>query len=344
LISSVSARILAMSVAILVAALLPAPAARSQNAGVEKAPAGLDVPVVLSSVVPSHLNGPTYHILRANTDVGKHAPPLYGSVAQSKTEAAATVKALAGLPKPDFFPADLSFMGGTVLQQIDSLNVYYNCADSSCFGDPEQFQADLAKSRFIHVVDQYVGSKANNRYPLSSMPPVHINGTSTFLTADDIVNLVSSAASSAGTGHIFHIFLPQGVDTCFEGNTACYSPDNPSTFAFCAYHSAANIGGVDVFYTVIPYEGVPECMLPPPNPNGALIDTANSALLHELFETISDPIPGSGWVADGSTFDAGLEMADICQGQYPSYVLVKGRTYQTQLVYSNFRHGCVDAP
>ncbi len=85
-------------------------------------------------------------------------------------------------------------------------------------------------------------------------------------------------------------------------------------------------------------------MLPAPNPNGALIDTANSALLHELFETISDPVPGSGWVADSSLFDAGLEMSDICQGQAPTYVLVKGHTYQTQLVYSNFRHGCVDAP
>jgi len=84
---------------------------------------------------------------------------------------------------------------------------------------------------------------------------------------------------------------------------------------------------------VIPYEGVVECMLPAPNPNGALIDTANSASLHELFETISEPLAGSGWVADSSTLDSGLEMSDICQGQYPSYVLVKGRTYQTPLVY-----------
>jgi hypothetical protein len=82
---------------------------------------------------------------------------------------------------------------------------------------------------------------------------------------------------------------------------------------------------------VIPYEGVPECALTPPNPNSALIDATNSALSHELFETISDPGPGTGWVADSSLFDAGLEMADICQGQEPTYTLVKDRTYQTQL-------------
>jgi hypothetical protein len=124
----------------------------------------------------------------------------------------------------------------------------------------------------------------------------------------------------------------------------CYSPDNPLTFAFCAYHSAMNIGGVDVFYTVIPYEDVSGCMAPKPNPNSALIDSTNSPLSHELFETISDPFPGTGWVADNSSVEAGNEIGDICVGPDLSYVLVKGHTYQTQLEYSNARHGCVVAP
>ena len=334
-----------MIVASLLVALLPTRATLAQTGDFEVTPAGTDVSVVLSGGAISHPSTPIYHILRANTDAGRHTPLLYGPAAPSHSGAAASVTARAKLPKPGFYPVDLSFFGGTVIRQGNLLNVYYNCADSSCFGDPERFQTDLARSRFIHVVDQYVGSKANNRYPLSTTPPVHINGSSTFFSAADIATMVSSAVPSVGAGHIFNVFLPQGVDTCLDpANTVCYSPDNPSTFGFCAYHSATTVSGVDVFYTVIPYEGVPECMLPAPNPNGALIDTANSALLHETFETISDPEPGSGWVADSSSFDAGLEMSDICQGQYPSYVLVKGRTYQTQLVYSNYRHGCVNAP
>ncbi len=318
-------------IALVVATLLPASTVRGQSVGTEAGLTAVEVPVVLSGVMPSRRSGPTYHILRANTEVGKHTPLLYGTVTPSNTDSAASIKALVKLPAPGFYPADLSFFGGAVLLQANSLNVYYNCADSSCFGDPEQFQTDLAKSEFIHVVDQYVGSKKDNRYPLSTTPPVHINGSSTFLTSDDIVSMVTSAVSSAGPGHIFHIFLPQGVDTCFQGNSVCYSPDNLSTFGFCAYHSATTVGGADVFYTVIPYEGVPECALTPPNPNSALIDATNSALSHELFETISDPGPGTGWVADSSLFDAGLEMADICQGQEPTYTLVKDRTYQTQL-------------
>jgi hypothetical protein len=326
-----------------VAALLSAGAARSQTAVVEAASASVDAPMLLSGVAPSHPSSPIYHILRANTEAGRHAA-LTGLVGQSKTEAAASVKPLAGLTKPGFYPADLSFFGGTVLLQGNSLNVYYNCADSSCFGEPERFQTDLAKSKFIHVVDQYIGSKVNNRYPLSTTPPVHINGASTFLTSDNIVSMVTSAVSSARVGHIFHIFLPQGVDTCLDqGNTVCYSPDNLLTFAFCGYHSSVNIGGINVFYTVIPYEDVPECMAPPPNPNGPLIDFTNSVLSHELFETITDPL-GDAWIADSSPSEAGNEIGDICEGSDFSYVLVKGHTYQTQLEYSNARHACVVAP
>jgi hypothetical protein len=337
-------RILAMRVTtFVVAVLLSARAVRAQSADVNAVPTGVDVPVVLSGVALPHPSALIYHILRANTEAGQHAA-LYGLVGQSKTEAAARVKALAGLPKPGFYPADLSFFGGSVLLQANSLNVYYNCADSSCFGKPEQFQTDLAKSKFIHVVDQYVGSKTNNRYPLSTTLPVHLNGTSTSLSYDDIVSLVTSAVSSAAPGHIFHIFLPQGVDTCLDqGNTVCYSPDNPSTFAFCGYHSSVSIGGADVFFTVIPYEDVQGCMAPPPNPNGALVDFTNSVLSHELFETITDPL-GDAWIADSSPSEAGSEIGDICEGSVFSYVLVQGRTYQTQLEYSNARHACVVTP
>jgi hypothetical protein len=346
-------RILALgAVTLMVATLLPAPVVRAQSADAEAVPAAVEVPVVLSGDATSHPSTPTYHILRARTEAGKHAA-LNGPDAQSRTEAAARIN-LAGLARPGFFPADLSFFGGSVLSQGNSLNVYYNCADSSCFGNPEQFQTDLAKSKFIHVVDQYVGSKANNRYPLSTTPPVHINGTSTSLSFNDIVNMVASADvfSGAGPGHIFHIFLPQGVDTCLDpGNTVCYSPDNPSTWVFCAYHADAIINGADVFYTVLPYANVDGCNLAPPNPNSALIDSTNSVLSHELFETISDPL-GDAWLANSSFAEQGNEIGDICTGAGnasgqeidPSYVLVKGRTYQTQLEYSNARHGCVVAP
>jgi hypothetical protein len=342
--------------ALIATALVPGPLARAQSDDSAAAVApSADVPVVISgSATSAPRQGAGYHIFRARTEAGKHAP-LNGPIVPPKT-AGAAVRGVAGLARPGFFPADLTnFSGGTTGTVVsgNSLNVYYNCADSSCFGNPEQFQKDLAVSKFIHVVDAYVGSRANNRYPLSSVAPIHINNASTFLSASDIVNMVNTAASQAGTDHIFHIFLPEGVDTCSDaGNTQCYSPDQLDTFTFCGYHATTNIGGKDVLYTVLPFNNVEGCMLAPPNPNDALIDSTNSVLSHELFEVITDPSPGTAWVANNSLAEEGNEIGDICEGAgnasfqeiVTPFVLIKGKTYQTQLEYSNAHHGCVLTP
>jgi hypothetical protein len=99
------------------------------------------------------------------------------------------------------------------------------------------------------------------------------------------------------------------------------------------------------------------CVLSPPPggyPNGELADSTNSTLSHELFETITDPFGGLGqaaWIGNSSAREDGQEIGDECQGAFdnfgevvPTYILVRGRTYQTQLEYSNARHGCVAAP
>jgi hypothetical protein len=173
----------------------------------------VEVPFVLSGDVGLVPSSPVYHIFRANTEAGKHAA-LNGIVGQSRTQAAAKIKSLAALAKPGFFPADLTYVNGLVVESGNQANIYYNCANQSCFGDPEGFLTDLAVSKFIHVVDQYIGSKKNNRYPLSLTSTVLLSGGTGTLDSTDIVNMVHSAAVQVGTGHIFHIFLPQGVDVC----------------------------------------------------------------------------------------------------------------------------------
>lgn len=42
------------------------------------------------------------------------------------------------------------------------------CTIASCWGDPEGFLNDLGKSDFIHVVDQYTGSTADDRYTVAN--------------------------------------------------------------------------------------------------------------------------------------------------------------------------------
>jgi hypothetical protein len=327
-------------------ALLPSPAARAQYAS----PSDDDVPFVMTGSLKVTSSSHRYHIIRARTEAGRHAA-VTGPASPSNIRPAISVAPAASLPKPGFFPADLTNFGGGVIVQSDQVNIYYNCADSSCFGNPEQFQKDLAASKFIHILDQYVGSKKNNRYPLSKVPPQLLTG-STSLDFDGLGNLIHEAAiqPQIGTGHIFNVFLPQGVDYC-EDTGFCYSPDDTSSFTFCSSHGFYDYDDLPntIFYNVIPYQNVPECVVPAPNPNGPLADSTNSALLSEFFSTVTDPnveFP-SGWVADNSQLDAGNEISDLCttpQFTEPSLVLVKPRSYQLGLEYSNFRHACLSTP
>ena len=204
-------RLLLLGVAaLIVTAMLGSPAVRAQGGDREVAFADAEVPFQLSDDAASVPDSLGYHILPANTEAGKNAL-LNGPVGQVKTQASASVKPLAGLAQPGFFPADLSYFGGLWVKSGSSANIYYNCANQSCWGNPEGFLTDLAASKFIHVVDQYIGSKANNRYPLSLASTVHLSGGSSSLTSTDIESMVHQAVVQVGAGHIFHLFLPQGV-------------------------------------------------------------------------------------------------------------------------------------
>jgi hypothetical protein len=354
-------------VGFVVAALIPTKAAWAQlnlqaevgeSSSADPSPS-VPLQVVGEAAVTSE--PPTYHIMPARTEAGSHAP-LEGPIGHARAKGATTkTKSFAGLPSPGFFPADLSDFGGPKIGAGDSVDIYYNCPtnDKQCWGDPEGFLINLSNSRFIHVVDQYVGSASNRRYPLFKFYVYFPDGSLTSLVSSDVEDLVHQAAllPKIGPEHLFHLFLPKGVDVC-TGPNNCYSPDNPSTFTFCGYHSFVTFSDTGtLFYSVQPYEDVNGCVLHDNGngyPNGELDDSTNSVLSHELFETITDPLVGQNpaWIAASSAREDGQEVGDICQGPFdangaeftPIYQLVPRHFYQTQLEYSNFRHGCVNAP
>src|ERR1700675_2573545 len=103
--------------ALMLAAFLPCPMAHAQaDLQVRGVPSpDSDVPLQFSGDAASIPTGtPSFHILRANNEAGRQAP-LDWPLPQSKPNAAARHTPLAGLPRPGFFPADLSNLGGLVL-------------------------------------------------------------------------------------------------------------------------------------------------------------------------------------------------------------------------------------
>lgn len=318
----------------------------------------------------SHFN---YHIFPASTPAGMTAAAArnFGTGAGGSVtpRVAATIPQV---PAPGFYGEDLVYFGGKVLKTVISNNIYVNegsCGGSvaSCWGNPEKFLTDLSNSDFIHLTDQYVGTKANNRYPVgksfTTSIPLFGSGASNVVGMDDIFAAVHAVAKTVGTGytHIYHVFLPKGVDTCFDFTNVCYSPDVPSSFVFCAYHGSLDFNDTvptHVLISVEPYQNVPGCQAAPPNPNGMRADSTNSVLSHEMVESITDPDPAgpgvtgvTAWVSASSLVTLGAEIGDLCEplGNKSHQFLdptikLNGNSYELQGEYSNHYHACAFAP
>jgi hypothetical protein len=218
-----------------------------------------------------------------------------------------------------------------------------------CWGYPEQFLTDLGKSTYIHVTDQYTGTSGS--YGVGAHVYASLTMYTNMIDESDLFGLIHDAAAALktanGYGDEFHVFLPAGVDTCFDESSECYSPDNPSAFAFCAYHGSLDFSDIGhVLFSVEPYQNVPGCQAAPPDPNGILEDSTDCVLTHETIETITDP-DIDAWISDSSLISAGAEIGDLCEptgnsnGQFlDSVVWLNGRKYELQLMYSNHYHAC----
>lgn len=268
------------------------------------------------------------------------------------------------------FPADLSKSttnpNAPTLATTTLHNIFVN-QPPSAWGDPIGFLNDLNTSRFVHITDQYVGVRFNNRYPQGTSFGISVPPDAAFPAAtgappnpQNVVSIglalaiVHAAASIGGTGpdHVYNLFIPPGTDICSNvANTRCFSPDHPSTFAFCAFHSAVLFSDIGtVVFTVEPETGVRGCASQQPSPNGIVADSVDSTLSHELFETITDPLLNA-WFVRNDLDLRGAEIGDVCQpsgnaqAQFlvPTF-LVSGNPYAIQLEYSNDGHGCFSKP
>jgi hypothetical protein len=252
---------------------------------------------------------------------------------------------------PIRFPGDLTYQGGAVVEFAESHNIYMlpgsTCASAACWGNPEQFLRDLGKSEFIHVTDQYVGQHASNRYTLGQSASVSFTQSTTPLTDDQmqaVVHAVALKTGETGYRHIYHVFLPPGQDECFDSTFSVCASN-----VFCAYHSSTDFKDIGhVLYSVEPFADVPGCQVRPGTPNGTETDSQNSALSHELIETITDP-DGDAWWNAVNLADFGQEIADECVFLLftptavfsdPAIITVRGHRYALQAEYNNHVHGC----
>jgi hypothetical protein len=316
------------------------------------------------SYAASQAQNVRHHARPANTPAGRAAGPSVLSNLHPANPGAGDP-----FPAVTRYPGDLEYQGGNVVPSVQMHLIYVNLGSSpscstiaTCWGNPRRFLSDLGESTFIHVTDQYVGSTENGRYTVSERA-IHVTYPTTAnpLTDNDMIAIVHAVALSlrgipTGYGNLYHIFLVPGQDECFDSTyTQCYSPDNPKSWVFCAYHSSADLSDIGhILYSVEPFQDVnPGCGSRPGTPNGQLADSTNNVLSHETFETITDP-DGTAW---WNSLDNGLygqEIGDECSflvftasgAVYfdPANVTLNGRPYVAQPEYNNSAHACTTAP
>ena len=326
----------------------------SERASGQSGTGSSPVPIQVGSADESAPYVPSSVAVHAVGLAGSKAHPMWSNALPSNsglsTSIGSSIPSIPAVPPPGFYPADVSdpANGPTVLTAASN-PLYVNCTDS-CWGGPAAFLQNLGESAFIHVADQYVGSRTSDRYTVGKAGSV-IYPMKHILYDADIFAIVHAGGKAFGTGynHIYHVFLPKGVDVCITGTSECYSPDNPSTFVFCAYHGSVTFSDIGhTLFTVEPYQDVLGCSIAPGSPNGPVTDSTANVLSHELFETISDP-DGTAWWQHSSVALYGAEIGDICEAftiigpnAYFSYGIVSldGHPYEVQPEYSNGYHAC----
>jgi hypothetical protein len=264
---------------------------------------------------------------------------------------------LARLPNKTkiIYPADLRYYGGPLMKTAAEHNIYVNCKskDEKCWGDPEGFLKDLAESKLIKLLTQYTNA-GPDAYTFADGTPVAFAAYSKYYYFTDLLSILHSVAKSLGTGYTneYHIFLPKGVDTCFDGTTICYSPDVPSTFNLCAYHGLAAFSDIGpTVFSVEPYQDVSLCGVYSNLPKyHTLTNSTDSVLAHEMFESITDPrleykivhghVVGTvGWY----NFAYGDEIGDLCYA-FPISQTIGKTKYFIQTMYSDKYHACANGP
>ena len=119
--------------------------------------------------------------------------------------------------------------------------------------------------------------------------------------------------------HEYFVITPPGVEDCFEANgVACSAGANRFHRAYCAYHGDMSLAGEgEIIYANDPFVTDNESCDDGNHPNGPSDGLLEGGLVHEHVESVTDPLPMTGWADFDHPADGG-EVADKCRGLGPA--------------------------
>ena len=190
----------------------------------------------------------------------------------------------------------LQYGGGAVETTSNNYALFWDGSNRSAPFSPtyqaliSRFFSDVGGSKLFDTVTEYYGG--SSKTPIKNVATFGGSDTITEpfpaggVTDADLQRVVKEAVArngwKVGVGNEVFVYTAPGGETISS---------------YCAYHSYVTIGGATMQYADEPYGGQSGCTVPGSPNNDPAADSILNTTSHELWETITDPNTGDGWVA-----------------------------------------------
>ncbi len=235
-------------------------------------------------------------------------------------------------------PAHLAYLGGPVIPNVKVHALLWGPnVDPTITSQLPAYFNSVTQSPWLDLLAQYATLAqqiGRGGFGMMATDPTPIAGNviSDYQIQTEIAKaLDAQLLPQPDLNSVYFVMFPPGV-TIVNTDTASCVEDG-----FCAYHSTFRYASQNVAYAVVPdFTGgcSQGC-----GTGGELV-SISSVMSHELAESITDPVPNSGWY-DASQPNGAGEIADICDSPGRDQSQINGNT--VQYLWSNADNACVPA-
>ncbi len=259
----------------------------------------------------------------------------------------------------------VTFHGGSVMHSLTVYLIFwlphgyrYDVQGSGHYESlMERYFSDVGGTPFYNIVTQYWDYQTGwmqNSVTLGgtyvdTQPYSHRATSGDPLYDSDISGEVERAMASnhwtADMTHAFFVFTGYGAEVCVNSTRSSCSFGH-GKHVFCGYHSYTNDSQQAIYAEIVDNYTCDGSLYSNlyVSPNGDWIaDAQISAVSHEQFEAVTDPLITAWWAGSSETGEVG----DKCETVYGTYrpdgsniTLGHGHTYIVQAEWSNRINGC----
>ncbi|MCX5746897.1 MAG: calcium-binding protein [Proteobacteria bacterium] len=245
--------------------------------------------------------------------------------------------------------AHLTYYGGKIIQHPSVVQVLYGAGTyltqltANTGATMASFYAEVVSQGVYDWLEEYDTVSPAQAFGRGTFvgavqiaPTLAHNGATisdASIQAELAAQITAGTLVSANDDRLYMVHVPAGKAVTQGGGTSCVQ--------FCGYHGTFQIGGQNVYYSVLP-DLTGSCA--GGCGAGTTFENQTSVASHELIEAMTDAEVGfaTSFAAPLAWYDpTNDEIADICNAQHGTFVGNDGFTYTVQKEFSNQQSDCI---